>query len=341
MHPSLFRLPSTRLTALFGACVCALLLACEGGEWQPESGAVAPTSEAAPEEIAGAEPPPSQPAAPPPPAQSPPPSQPAAPTDPAPAPPKESGSATPDQLIATFDRMTPAQFGEVNAATLEAEFGKRLDWVAEPGELAVVDDGSGRVLRQRYAPTSGGSRVVSFPVPITGGAEVYLSYRVYFEPGWEWVKGGKLPGLAGGTYPTGGKFDDDGFSARLMWRDGGKLSLYAYHHDRPTVFGEDFYLTEPDGTPYAAPVGKWITVTERIKMNTTGETFDGEVDVWIDGAQKLKKTGLRWRKNTGYTADTFLYSSFYGGADPSWAPKATTHALFDDFKVASAANGVD
>lgn len=238
--------------------------------------------------------------------------------------------------------MPPAPFGQVNAASLETEMGAKLDWVAEPGELAVVDDGKGgHALRQRYVPTNSGSKVVSFPVPITGGSEVWLSYRVYFEPGWEFVKGGKLPGLAGGTYPTGGQFDDDGFSARLMWRDGGKLSLYAYHHDRPTVFGEDFYLTESDGSPYQAPVGKWFTITERIKMNTTGSTSDGEVEVLIDGVSKLKKTGLRWRKNTGYTADTLLYSSFYGGADPSWAPGQTTHALFDDFKVATVRNGVD
>jgi len=32
-------------------------------------------------------------------------------------------------------------------------------------------------------------------MPITAGKDYYLDYQVFFESGWEWVKGGKLPGL--------------------------------------------------------------------------------------------------------------------------------------------------
>lgn len=46
-------------------------------------------------------------------------------------------------------------------------------------------------------------------------------YQVMFPVGFDFVRGGKLPGLAGGTSPGGGKKSDgsDGFSARIMWRE--------------------------------------------------------------------------------------------------------------------------
>ena len=53
-----------------------------------------------------------------------------------------------------------------------------------------------------------------------------LSYEMAFEEGFDWVKGGKLPGLRGGLNSTGcsgGKLASgmDCFSARLMWRRNG------------------------------------------------------------------------------------------------------------------------
>ncbi len=73
--------------------------------------------------------------------------------------------------------------------------------------------------------------------------ELYLSYRLKFSDGYDFARGGKLPGLAGGYTttntngtetidddtiatdrpPTGGKKPTgyDGFSARMMWHAGG------------------------------------------------------------------------------------------------------------------------
>lgn len=98
----------------------------------------------------------------------------------------------------------------------------------------------------------------------TGGAQWYtrwkaadgstfqsalLSYELAFDSNFNWVKGGKLPGLRGGpdSYGCSGGRQPDGndcFSARLMWRAGGlgegesplvslgvvvdRVSVYAY-----------------------------------------------------------------------------------------------------------------
>lgn len=53
-----------------------------------------------------------------------------------------------------------------------------------------------------------------------------VSYEVAFDAGFDWVKGGKLPGLRGGLNSTGcsggNKADGlDCFSSRLMWRKAG------------------------------------------------------------------------------------------------------------------------
>ena len=52
-----------------------------------------------------------------------------------------------------------------------------------------------------------------------------LTYKVFFPEGFDFVRGGKLPGLYGGTAPRGGKgvAVDDGFSIRTMWRELGSL----------------------------------------------------------------------------------------------------------------------
>ena len=50
--------------------------------------------------------------------------------------------------------------------------------------------------------------------------EAYLSYRVKFKSGFDFVRGGKLPGLGGGDTPTGSDSANgvDGWTGRLMWR---------------------------------------------------------------------------------------------------------------------------
>lgn len=56
-----------------------------------------------------------------------------------------------------------------------------------------------------------------------------LKYSVFFPAGFEFVKGGKLPGLYGGkTGCTGGDLAIDCFSTRLMWREAGQGELYLY-----------------------------------------------------------------------------------------------------------------
>lgn len=50
-----------------------------------------------------------------------------------------------------------------------------------------------------------------------------MAYSVFFPVGFNFVKAGKLPGLYGGKRGcSGGSAAENCFSARLMWRTGGK-----------------------------------------------------------------------------------------------------------------------
>jgi hypothetical protein len=92
-----------------------------------------------------------------------------------------------------------------------------------------------------FGGTTGGAQFINlFPNPndtdITSSDSfqtMLLSYEVAFDPDFQWVKGGKLPGLRGGPdledcdggqEPKG----NDCFSARLMWRANGTGEVYAY-----------------------------------------------------------------------------------------------------------------
>lgn len=167
--------------------------------------------------------------------------------------------------------------------------------------------------------------------------EAFASYYLRFSEDFTWGTtsyGGKLPGLAGGNCCSGGASCDgtNGFSARLMWRTGGKGVLYLYHMDKPATYGEDHNLIYPDGSHVNFERGKWYHIAERVKCNTDGDTYDGEVEIWVDGKQVLLLKGLRFTSN-GDKVDDLYISTFHGGNDDTWAPTDTCYTWLDDIRI--------
>ncbi|KAG0197337.1 hypothetical protein BGX28_009167 [Mortierella sp. GBA30] len=80
---------------------------------------------------------------------------------------------------------------------------------------------------------------VSTPLPpeaFSGGKSrfIRLEYQMFFKPGFNWVKGGKLPGILLGSERgcnagcSGGGSAENCFSTRMMWRKDGQGELYLY-----------------------------------------------------------------------------------------------------------------
>ena len=63
----------------------------------------------------------------------------------------------------------------------------------------------------------GGTGFYATPIDLSNAKVVTLKYKVFFPSGFNFVKGGKLPGLYGGhTSCSGGKSAAECFSTRFM-----------------------------------------------------------------------------------------------------------------------------
>jgi len=164
--------------------------------------------------------------------------------------------------------------------------------------------------------------------------ELYISYRVKFHTGFDFVLGGKLPGVGGGAHNTGGNppssTDPEGFSVRMMWKTGGAMIFYVYHADQAGQYGDNF--TWKCGTQDCVfKPGTWHTVEQRVVMNTAGKK-DGIIQGWFDGQLALTRSDLRFRDvKTPFSIDMVLWSNFFGGNTASWAPTKDEWIYFDDF----------
>jgi hypothetical protein len=223
--------------------------------------------------------------------------------------------------------------GEYTLAMGETDWGPSLQKTFHPERLAIVpegaDDSGKKSLRVYYPkgevrPEHSGTQ---FKVRLAGATDYWCDYRVRFEPGFDFRKGGKLPGLAGGKVTTGcRKPTGDGWSVRYMWRKQGALVLYIYHKRQLGNCAADSPLDA------AVEVGRWHRLTQHVSVNTPGRA-DGTVRVWLDGVQKPGRNDIEFRTEKQAPVNCFLFSTFFGGKDPSFGPLKDCFIRFDDFYI--------
>jgi hypothetical protein len=166
-----------------------------------------------------------------------------------------------------------------------------------------------------YSPNQGGGQ---FEAPYNHHLdELYFSFNLKFKPGFEWVKGGKLPGVKGGEVPAPGDPDypdDYGFSASHMWTSEGGLMFYTYHHDKPGLYGDGVVYNN-----FKFETGRWYNITMRIVLNTVSGSegnYNGILEGYIDGKLYAQRTNLRFRNLGSIHIDKLkIYSFFGGGSD--------------------------
>ncbi len=175
--------------------------------------------------------------------------------------------------------------------------------------------------------------------------EYYLSYRIKFSDDFSWGsknKGGKLPGLIGGEH-CGSDFHcdgTDGFSARYMWRGEGYPEVYLYSYDMErSQYGDDIPFMI-DGEKMQFETGKWYTITQHIKINSSATSDDGILEVWADNQQVISLDDITYVTND-QLIDALYFSTFHGGHNSTWAPENDSSIYFDDIKVSTCKDGVD
>ncbi|KAG0045021.1 hypothetical protein BGZ83_009724, partial [Gryganskiella cystojenkinii] len=117
----------------------------------------------------------------------------------------------------------------------------------------------------------------STPLPtsaFTGTSHyIRLEYQMMFEPGFNWVKGGKLPGIlvgseqgsgGGNTGCSGGGSAENCFSTRMMWRANGEGELYLYA--ARSVYFPSSNKKREDEDSEADAVSEWCSRNRRCSL---------------------------------------------------------------------------
>lgn len=217
----------------------------------------------------------------------------------------------------------------------------RKDWPGcafedgvKEGHVSVIERDAKKWLRVDYAiggigPENGGC---GWRLPIGTRHTAELRYTVRFSEGFDWVKGGKLPGLCGGPENVSGgrpATGANGFSARLMWRADGRGEAYVYHMNQRDEYGDSFAFPEP----FRFPTGTPVHVRMRVTMNDPGKS-NGKLQVWIkagndaDERRMVSRTDMQWRAADTFGVESLYFETFHGGNDASWAPSKKCHAEF-------------
>jgi hypothetical protein len=227
-----------------------------------------------------------------------------------------------------------------------------IPWMSRATENEVVAKGfqGGKSLRVKY-PKGGvgpGETGGQFPMAfrnmegIEEGLyqELYLRYYLKFEEGFDFNRGGKLPGLMGGGDSwgrSGGNQPDgtNGWTLRFMWRSEGMLVVYAYvPKSENGKWGNDKW-GQDISCDFKVEPGNWHCIEQYVNVGTPGKD-DGKLKVWIDGVERLNIDDIRfWNvKNDFGPVGGIYFSTFHGGNSADWAPQKDSHAQFDGFVVA-------
>ncbi|SFT56882.1 polysaccharide lyase [Halomonas saccharevitans] len=179
-----------------------------------------------------------------------------------------------------------------------------------------------------HAGVRGGGGFYAAPPGLSGSERACLQYRLRFPGGFDFVKGGKLPGLYGGDAPSGGRQADghNGFSMRFMWREAGQGELYAYVVEPQGDYGVSLGRGRWD-----FPTGEWLTLEQELILNAPGRS-DGVARVWVNGELVFAHEELRYRETETLGIDGLMFSTFFGGTGPSWRTPRDQRVDFADFR---------
>ncbi len=201
------------------------------------------------------------------------------------------------------------------------------------------DPGKNKVMRGNFAK---GSHSITYDIPYgfcfysyypeeigNNLEEAYFSYDIKYRDGFDWVHGGKMPGLKGGDlgdYIT----VNSGFSARPMWSDGGQIVFYVYHQDMKNQYGDSWGWWED----FKFETEKWYNVTFRVVLNSfsNGKALNnGILEGFIDGKLMFQRSDLKFRSLESITIDRMSIDAFFGGGDEFFAATRDEWIDYDNF----------
>jgi len=261
--------------------------------------------------------------------------------------PKGQGSSLWSVAEGIVDGAVPLNLDSFNASTTDSG----APAIFTNGTLQVnFKKGSFRYL----GPQPSGLNMYAEPLDLSNAKEVVASYQIRFPEDFEYVKGGKLPGIYGGENLqvakscSGGRRDTNCHSVRFMWRTGGMGELYTYLPD--PSFGPDFEgnkalcTIEPQSEcnptfgasvgrgSFTFPPGDFMTIGLRAKLNDVGSS-NGELELIVNGQSKFNVSGLAYRNTDEHRFQGWQAQSFFGGNTADWQSSKDQSLEMKDFSL--------
>ncbi|KAG9024223.1 hypothetical protein FRB95_011937 [Tulasnella sp. JGI-2019a] len=241
---------------------------------------------------------------------------------------------------------------------------QNLQFVADPypnsspnqqNPSATSSDASPTVLQITYpsgsfSHSTGGTQFSNFFNSTASSGSPYqsmiLSYEVAFPQGFQFVKGGKLPGLRGGPLTSGcgsGGNQPDGedcFSMRLMWRALGTGEAYAYIPEANNLCSESNIICNDDGfgvsisrAVFSFTPTEWTRITMLVQLNDPGYA-NGRMWLYYNDLQAIRQDDLYYRSSDAINSiQGLFFSTFFGGNDASWATPVTQNTYFRNIQL--------
>jgi hypothetical protein len=171
--------------------------------------------------------------------------------------------------------------------------------------------------------------------------EVYLSYNIKFDDGFNSTAGGKLPGLRGlppGDYSNCPDSPDDGFYAAPMFKYAN--SMISYHYDR-TSSANRVSMGASSGTtcPWAIETylynsiwmanKTWYNITHRLVDNDPASS-NGIEEIWIDGKLVFRGGLYKHTEHDTMGINGFFMGSYYGGNNEGYQPTSESKVFYDN-----------
>lgn len=213
----------------------------------------------------------------------------------------------------------------------------------------IEGNSSGPVLRITYGKgsfgdTDGGAQFLSLFNGSIQPQTMMLTYDLAFDDGFQFVKGGKLPGLRGGSNVNGceGGSQPNGtdcWSTRLMWRTSGAGEVYAYIPtpndlcDQNNIICNSDFGTSIGRGSYTWSSGAWNRVTILVQLNSPGNVANGNVLLYYNEVLVISQSNLQMRSETSVLASGLFFSTFFGGSDSSWQSPIEQHTYYRNFRL--------
>ena len=218
-------------------------------------------------------------------------------------------------------------------------------------------DSQGRIkisfVRGQWGMSSGGAFHAN-PFKSLPASSCVVSYALFVPQGFNFNKGGKLPGVCFGdslkSCASGGDWSNTSGSARVWFNGSGRISAYVYmpFGDPKTAYNKQtaavrrvmkltgrtgIYILEK--SPLQLRVGSWNALSMTVTLNAPGQS-NGSLGISVNGVSR-QLDGIRWRDTASIRISSLNIVSFFGGGSRDWAaPAGSPYVLIDDVRFSAA-----